>query len=266
MAEMCPPMTSIMARNNHHPSPRRILTFGLGILLVGCLLQAAGWVKHDRLVFPDVSRILQAFFHLLTLPATWTKVAVTLLHLVQALAISSLLGLLIGLAEGLSAFVRDLLRPLMTLLRSLPMIVLVVIIMVLTRYDRVPLLASTLFLVPLISEAACEGCLRIDPELVDVYRLCSGLSPRVILQVYLPLMAGYLRQAYANAVGMGIKMVVSAEYLVQTQNSLGKAIYSSAYFNEYQDIYAYALLMILLILALTALPRLLVRCAAWLRR
>ncbi|MBO6309075.1 MAG: hypothetical protein J6N70_09655, partial [Oribacterium sp.] len=53
---------------------------------------------------------------------------------------------------------------------------------------------------------------------------------------------------------MGLKLVVTTEYLVQTKNSLGKAVYSSSYFNEYQDIYAYALIMILLVLLVGALP------------
>ena len=47
------------------------------------------------------------------------------------------------------------------------------------------------------------------------------------------------------------------EYLVQSKDSLGKAIYSSSYFNEYQDIYAYALIMILLVLLVGSLPVLL---------
>ena len=76
----------------------------------------------------------------------------------------------------------------------------------------------------------------------------------MLAHVYLPLMAGYLKQAYVNAVGMGIKLTVSTEYLVQTRNSLGKAVHSSGYFNEYQDIYAYALVMILLILLVSELP------------
>ena len=93
-----------------------------------------------------------------------------------------------------------------------------------------------------------------DPELIDVYRLNSGFTARILLRVYLPLMAGYLKQAYINAAGMGLKLVVSTEYLVQTRDSLGKAINSSSYFNEYQDIYAYALIMIVLILAVSELP------------
>jgi len=46
---------------------------------------------------------------------------------------------------------------------------------------------------------------------------------------------------------------------VQTKNSLGKAVHSSAYFNEYQDIYAYALVMILLVLLVTEAPLLISR-------
>ena len=117
-----------------------------------------------------------------------------------------------------------------------------------------PLIATTLMLIPLISEATCEGFRRIEPELVDVYRMNSGFNALVLFRVYLPLMAGYLKQACVNAVGMEIKLVVTTEYLVQTKNSLGKAVYSSSYFNEYQDIYAYALIMILLVLLVGALP------------
>ena len=238
---------------------REALTLCLGIILIGCLIQAAGWVKHDRLVFPDVIDILRAFFRLLGQRETYRKIGVTLLHLLQAMAVSTAVGVTVGVVEGLSDFIRTLLRPLMTLLRSIPMIVMVVVIMVLTKFDRVPLIASSLFLIPLISEAACEGCRRIDPELVDVYRLNSGFSPQILFSVYLPMMAGYLRQAYISAVGMGIKLVISTEYLVQTRNSLGKAIHTSTYFNEYQDVYAYALVMIALVLIFSELPMLIAR-------
>ena len=79
-------------------------------------------------------------------------------------------------------------------------------------------------------------------------------------------MAGYLRQAYVNAVGMGVKLAVSTEYLVQTKNSLGKAVYTSSYFYEYQDIYAYALVMILLVLVVSEGPVLIGKAFARFRR
>ena len=234
---------------------RDTLAFCLGILLAAGLIQAAGWLKGDRLVFPDIREILQAFVRMLGEGKTWKQIGVTLLHLAEALAASAVIGTALGIAQGRSTFVRGLLKPMMILLRSVPMIVMTVIIMVLTKYDRVPLIASTLMLIPLISEATSEGLQRIEPEMVDVYRMNSGFNFRVVFQVYLPLMAGYLRQAYVNAVGMGIKLAVTTEYLVQARDSLGKAVYSSAYFNEYAEIYAYALIMILLAVTVSSLPK-----------
>ena len=233
---------------------RETFIFCLGVVLLCAFVQAAGWLKQDRLVFPDIGEIGRAFLRLLGDGATWLKMWITLRHLLISLGLSTLIAVPLGLAEGMSRTVRGLLRPTMIVLRSLPMIVLVVIIMVLTHYSRVPVAATSLMLMPIISEAVAEGCLRLDRELMDVWRLESALRPAVLLRVHLPLMGGYLRQAYVSAIGMGIKMVVSTEYLVQTRDSLGKAVYTAAYFNEYAEIYAWALIMLLLVLLLSGVP------------
>lgn len=226
----------------------------LGIIFVGALIQFLGKAKGDSLVFPGVLEILRAFFNLLSQGRTYQQIFTTLAHLFVSLVFSTLFGIAIGLGEGFSKNLRKFLKPLMTLLRSIPIVVLVVITMVLTKYSRVPCITASLVLVPLISEATAEGCNRLDHTLIDVYRLNSSFNMHILFSVYIPLMAGYLKQAYINAVGMGIKIIITAEYLVQSKNSLGKAVFSSSYFNEYAEIYAWALIMIILVLALTELP------------
>ena len=233
---------------------RDALAFCLGIVLIGAMIQGAGALKGNDLVFPGVTEILRAFLRLLGEARTWQRIGVTMAHVLSALAVSTAIGVGVGVLQGLCGFVRRLLQPLMSFLRAIPMVVLIFIVMVLMDYDYVPVVASSLILIPMIAEAACEGCLRIDRELIDVYRMSGGFSLTVLWRVYLPLMAGYLRQAYVNAVGMGVKLAVSTEYLVQTKNSLGRAVTDSTYFLEYQDVYAYALIMILLVLLLSELP------------
>ena len=230
------------------------LALCLGIVLIGAMIQGAGALKGNDLVFPGVTEILRAFLRLLGEAKTWQRIGVTMAHVLSALAVSTAIGVGVGVLQGLCGFVRRLLQPLMSFLRAIPMVVLIFIVMVLMDYDYVPVVASSLILIPMIAEAACEGCLRIDRELIDVYRMSGGFSLTVFWRVYLPLMAGYLRQAYVNAVGMGVKLAVSTEYLVQTKNSLGHAVTDSTYFLEYQDVYAYALIMILLVLLLSELP------------
>ena len=233
--------------------------FCLGIVLIGAVLQAGGLLKGNRVVFPGLPEIGQALFHLLGNGGTWLKIGTTLMHVAEALAISAGIGILAGLAEGLSEWLHSFFRPILILIRSIPMIVLVILIMSVLNYRSVPVTAACLILVPLFSEAVYEGCRALDPELTDVYRMNGGFGPQVALHVYLPLISGYLKQAFVNAAGMGLKVVVSAEYLVQTRDSLGKAVYSSAYFTEYAEVWAYALIMILLVLLITEVPGLLLK-------
>lgn len=228
--------------------------FCLGIVLIILLIQAGGALRGNRIVFPDVREIGASFVRLLGQGSTYASIGITLLHLLEALAVSMAAGILLGLAEGLSSRIRSGLMPFAILLRSLPMIVLVVLLMTVSSYDHVPVLAAALVLIPLISESVYEGVRLIDPELKDVYRMNSSFSATVFFQVYLPLISGFLKQAFFNAAGMGLKVVVSAEYLVQTRHSLGKAVYTSSYFLEYAEIYAYAMIMILLVFLVTEIP------------
>ena len=94
-----------------------------------------------------------------------------------------------------------------------------------------------------------------------MYRINSGLNLTIVSRVYIPMISGYMEQAYINAAGMGLKVIVTSEYLVQTRNSLGKTIYTASYFNEYPEIYAYALIMIGLVILLTGVPKLLINAA-----
>ena len=238
---------------------RDLTAFCLGIVLIGCLMQAAGAIKGDTLVFPEVPAILRAFVRLLGRGETWRMLGTTMKHVAASMAIATVVGVGLGLLMGQIRFVRGLLTPLMALLRALPMIVLIVMVMVMTRYERVPVTASVMILVPMIAEAASEGCRRIEPELLDVYRMNSGFNLKVLRHVHLPLMAGYLRQAWVNAAGMAVKLAVSTEYLVQTKNSMGKAVLQSFNFVEYEEVYAYALILVLMVAVVSALPRLLLR-------
>lgn len=249
-------MISIMTRNK---ALREWGGFALGIALILILIEAGSALRGDRLVFPSAGEIGKALGNLLASGKTYAQIGTTLLHVIEATAIAMAAGTVIGMAEGLAPFLHAVLRPVMILLRSLPMIVLVIMIMVVAQYRTVPLAAAVLVLLPIISEAAYEGVTRIDPELIDVYRMNSGLNMTILTRVYLPLIGGYMKQAFINACGMGLKVAVTSEYLVQTRNSLGKAIYSESYFNEYPEIYAYALIMVFLVAVLTGLPALIMR-------
>ncbi len=236
---------------------KNALLFSLGILLIVFIVQLLSFIKNDNFVFPNVLEIFKAFFKLLGDLNTYQMIGSTVLRLIISLLIALIIGIIIGIFEGLFSNVRTVLKPLMALLRSLPMIVLVVIIMVLvssSNWKNVPIIGTTIILIPLISEAVAEGIKNMDSALIDVYKLNSNLRPYVLFKVHIPLIIGYIKQAFINAIGMGIKVIVTTEYIVSATPSLGKGIYTAQYFAEYENIYAFAIIMILLVLIVEAIP------------
>ena len=171
-----------MTRNK---TPGTWAGFALGIALILALIELGSILRGDRLVFPPAGEILRALSGLLSRGKTYAQIGTTLLHVIEALALSLAIGTAIGVGEGLAPPLHAVLRPLMILLRSLPMIVLAIVIMVVARYNTVPLIAACLVLIPIISEAAYEGVIRIDPELKDVYRMNSGMNLTMLARVYL---------------------------------------------------------------------------------
>ena len=249
------------------PNKKRtdVLASCLGIILLPVLFQFLRVLRGDLLVLPELSKILNTFFRLLSKEKTWLLICTTFIDVLVSLLLSMLTGIILGLLEGLSGFLRSMLKPLMVLMRTIPMIVLMILIMVLFPYRKylfVPVISATLILIPLISEAVAEGIRSIDKEYLDVYRLNSAFNIRVLFSVHLPMIRGFLQQSFVNAAGMAFKIAITAEYLVQSANSLGKAVYMSAYFSEYEEIYAYALLVVLLVLLLTAIPETIIRIKA----
>ena len=115
-------------------SKKSIPAFCLGILLIGVLLQAGGLLKGNRLVFPGLPEIWQAFTGLLSDGKTYVKIGTTLIHVAEALLISAGIGIAVGLAEGSNRWIYSFFRPLMVFIRSIPMIVLVILIMSMISY------------------------------------------------------------------------------------------------------------------------------------
>ena len=66
-----------------------VLAFCLGIVLIGAVIQGAGALKGDALVFPGVDEILRAFFRLMGEGKTYALIWTTMQHLIASMAVST---------------------------------------------------------------------------------------------------------------------------------------------------------------------------------
>lgn len=233
------------------------------VLILGIQLCSMG--VNNEIILPSVFDILNRFFVLLATQKTYLYILNTLKNLVLSLLFSFVIGMVLGVLAGVFPFVRTFLKPWITIMRSIPLASCLVIIMILAGFSKTPYYVCSIMLIPMIYEGFCQGIMSIDTTLMDVWKLNSRLSALVIFKVHIPLIASYIKTAFFSSVGMGIKVVIMAEYLAGIQNTLGSAILPSVSMLDYTSVYAYSIIMVLLVLVLEAVPKFIVRFVKYIR-
>lgn len=222
-------------------------------------------VVDNDIVFPHPNTTISTFFSLLGDIKTYEALGNTLLSLLISLTISFIIGLVFGILAGISVNIRTFLKPWITIMRSFPLAAIIIIILIIVGFDNTPYIVTTFVIAPIIYEGVAAGISNIDQTLIDTYRLESKVNFKIIKSVYLPLISSSLKAAFTSAVGLGIKVLIMAEFLAGSSNSLGYAIKPAADNLDYHEVYAYCILIIITVLIIESLPKLIIKLVDYIK-
>ncbi len=194
-----------------------------------------------------------AFLNLFIRSDSLLIILMTFLRLMLAMMIAFILGFVLGIYAGFHEKFAIFIRPIVTIFRTVPVISIVVILLILFGFKLTPYLITFLMIFPLTYQAVYGGILSIDKELVDVYLLEDNRFITGLKYCYIPLISAEIKTALLQSAGLGIKVLVMAEYLSQTKKSIGNAIYLAKANLEYDKVFAWTVLLILLAILIEVL-------------
>jgi len=233
---------------------KTLWSFG-SVFLIFIIWIVASVVIDNAILLPSPLATFKAFASLFTTQSGLLAMAMTFTRLIVAIAIATVLGIGLGVASGLNAQTSHFLRPIVTLLRTVPVISIVVILLILFGFAITPYLLTFMMIFPIIYQAIADGIENIDKELIDVFKLEDESVWDGIKYCYLPLIERQIRTSFLQAAGLGIKVLVMAEYLAQTRNSVGNALYLAKVNLEYDKVFAWTLLLIILAVVIESIIR-----------
>jgi ABC-type nitrate/sulfonate/bicarbonate transport system permease component len=102
---------------------------------------------------------------------------------------------------------------------------------------------------PLIYEATLMGLENIDKSIKDEIKLLTKPNFYVFRKVYLPITFPFILTSLIQSVGLGLKVLVMAEFISNAKHSIGYEImlYKDHY-NEMSYVYAWSIILIVFIL------------------
>ena len=203
--------------------------------------------------FPSPLAVAQTFISLLLEKTTWVVIGYSTYRTLVALVISAVLGVLFGVACGLSRTLYDITNPLMVVLKSTPVVSVIIIAIIWFRSTDVPIFAGILMCLPIIFTGAVSGMRNTDKKLIEMCRFYRVGRFDMLYSLYFRSSVPYINASIVSTVGICWKAVAAAEVLSMPQYSIGTNLYFAKTALDPALLFAWTLIIILLSYAFEAL-------------
>ena len=234
-----------------------ILYFIIGLILIAVIyIILAAW-KDETYFLPHLNDIFSAFFKLLGKSETYLGILNTIKNLLLSLIVSFVIAIILAVIAYRFKIIYKILRPIMQISRFIPIIIIISLLyfIIFGHNYLIYFISVGSILIPIIYESIYKALGAIPKEYIDVYKMNSKLTPYIIWKVYIPLIMPTIKSSIINAIGLGIKISLSVEFIVHINDTLGILIYKKINSYEgYTDIFAYILVLIIVSLILEAIP------------
>lgn len=233
---------------------RSIISDKKSYYFLGFLFVFVFWILLDfsfknNYIVPGVGKTIEAFFDLFGEGNTYIILGFTITRLLIVVFCCLILGVILAVLSYLSYRFKAFLKPVITLIKTLPIAVVIILLLIMFTREHAPMIVVGVVVFPLIYTATLSGLENIDSFIIDEVKMLSNNNIQIVKSIYLPLTFPYILTSIIQSFGLGLKVLVMAEYLSQPKYSIGNEIVF------YQDVavsmeYVYAWSMILILFVL----------------
>jgi NitT/TauT family transport system permease protein len=190
---------------------------------------------------------------------TWTAMGWSLLRLVIGFVVSFLFGGILGTLGGLYKKLAAFLAPYVSFSKTMPTAAFVLILVGIFYSYRglapyIPCFLVFMVAFPVIYEAFKNGIQSESPDTQDALDLdCGRRSWAAIRGVLLPDAQNYIALSIVQSLGLSMKVSIMSEILTNSSTSeggLGGLIQMSSLYASMNEVLAYSMLAVLIILAI----------------
>lgn len=197
------------------------LYVAVAVALVLGVWAIAATAAGSELVLPSVPAAFGALFKLLGSAAFWQAIGGTLLRALISYAIAVALFFLLFFVCSCSKAAAHILEPLISALRTLPTMAVALLLAIWANGYAAPVILGASVVMPQLYSAARSRNAQVPTDLEDVLKVYGAGRVRSVTTLYLPHAAAGFAESFSAALSFDIKIVIAAEILVQTADSLG---------------------------------------------
>lgn len=198
--------------------------------IVGCELIVQ--LMKNPIIFPSIQLVLTELGHIIFSSSFISIVFTTLVRTLLTFLIIFIISLILGILSGYFKSLRVILSPMVTFLRTIPTILVTIILLIWFGRELGPIMIMALVIFPILYELILGSMNQVDSDLLDVCLLFGATGYEKFKALYYPQLLITLSSGIQATLGISFKMMVMAEVMAQTSTGIGRQLnYEKTYLN-----------------------------------
>lgn len=204
---------------------------------------AASRVNHPAL-FPSVTQLLVTTLTLMSTSGFYESFLITIGRGVTAFAIAVALALPASIVALHYPFWKSFFQPLIIILRSVPVIAVVLIALLYLSPPQLPYIIGSITMLPILYQNFLSAWVHTDPKLIEMARLYHKTIGQRFRYIYFSQSKELLVAGLATATGFGWRAIIIGEVLSGPLAGIGAAMKKSQAYIDMPGLLAWTLVAV----------------------
>ncbi len=218
----------------------------LAILFVFLVWKLLSLYFQSELVLPSPEKTLQNLWQILIQSNAWKNIGFTVFRGLIALSISMFFAIILGTLSGKYFGIKIMVHPWIVILRSLPVISIILLALIWFEIDNIPIFTGTLTMFPILYVQITDGLASLSPEYVEMSNVYKVSNYKKLKYLYIPTVLPHLFTGLSHAMGIGWKAIVMGEVLSLPDIAIGTRMQNAQVYLQVNELIAWTIIAILI--------------------
>lgn len=214
----------------------------VSILLIWCFFSK---IINASLILPPPSVVIKSFFNIVVKAIFWKNFTATILRVFISFLISVFLGTIIGFLCGLSEFTRKYFELPLTIIRTTPVIAIILVAYFWFKSDFVPIFVTVLMTLPIMITSITTGFMNADKKLLQMSKVFNYSKKEEIKYIKIPCCISYFFSGAVSCFGLSWKVVAAGEVICLPKFAIGTLLQKSQIHLETSEVIAQTLILVI---------------------
>lgn len=227
-------------------SIKKYSAFILSLLFILSIWGIFSKIIDSELILPSPKIVLTDCIIFIKQKIFWINFFYTCVRCFSAFIISIITGVLLGILCGKSEFFKYFMEIPVSILRTTPVIAIILISLYWLNSNSLPIFISILMNLPITITAVTKGFENIDQNQLNMAKIYYFTNIQKLIYIQLPAALNNLKSACISCFGLCWKVVVAGEVLCLPKKGLGTLMQFNQVHLETSCLIALTILLVLL--------------------